>query len=245
MPTPIEPSAQEVQEHEVTHLPDNSWCAQCVRGKGKSPAHRAMDAEQLHSVPHVSLDYSLLGQEDEKALPIALIRDHASKSTFSHVVLCKGVEGSSCPAKQVAFSIAQLGHPKLPIKSDNEPAMLALKPGVSKLLKSVHGTDVVPEESPVESHQSNGVAEHAADELGGQVRSLNDQLQCDYKHVLPTNHLAYPWLINHAGSPFPAFKLESTGRRRTNGSKGNSISANLSSSASVCILCQSAPARRA
>ena len=98
-----------------------------MRGKGKSMAHRNMDAELSHSVPRISMDYSFLGQEEEKTMPVALVRDHATKSTFSHVVPCKGVEGSDYPAKQVAFSIAQLGRPKLILKSDNEPAMLALK----------------------------------------------------------------------------------------------------------------------
>jgi hypothetical protein len=111
-----------------------------------------MDAELSHSVPHISMDYSFLGQEGEKTMLVALVRDHASKSTFSHVVPCKGVEGSDYPAKQVAFSISQLGRPKLILKSDNELAMLALRAEVIKTLRSVHGTEAIPEVSPVEAH---------------------------------------------------------------------------------------------
>ena len=66
-------------------------------------AHRNMEAEASHAVPHVSMDYSCLGQEDETTMPVALVRDHASKTTFSHAVLCKGVTDSDYPAKQVAF----------------------------------------------------------------------------------------------------------------------------------------------
>ena len=106
-------------------------------------AHRAMDAEQSHSVPHVSIDYSFLGQDDQKVMPVALVRDHASKTTFSHVVPFKGVEGSAYPARQAAFSISQLGHKKLVFKSDNEPAMLALKAGATKLLRSTYGIEVI------------------------------------------------------------------------------------------------------
>ena len=116
LPTPAEPSAQEVREHELTHLPYRAWCPHCVRGKGKSMAHRAMDAEQSHSVPHVSNDYSFLGQDDQKVMPVALVRDHASKTTFSHVVPHKGSEAGAYPARQVAFSISQLGHKKLVFK---------------------------------------------------------------------------------------------------------------------------------
>ena len=34
------PSRQEVQEHELTHILYRSWCAHCVRGAGRSDAHR-------------------------------------------------------------------------------------------------------------------------------------------------------------------------------------------------------------
>ena len=34
------PSRQEVQEHELTHIPYRSWCAHCVRGAGRSDEHR-------------------------------------------------------------------------------------------------------------------------------------------------------------------------------------------------------------
>ena len=95
LPTPSTPSAQEVREHELTHLPYRAWCPHCVRGRGKSMDHRVLDAETSHSVPHVSMDYSFLGQDDQKSMPVALIRDHASRTTFSHVVPCKGVEGST------------------------------------------------------------------------------------------------------------------------------------------------------
>ena len=177
LPTPVEPSSEEIAAHMLTHLPYRSWCPHCVRGKGKSMAHRSMEAEASHAVPHVSMDYSFLGQEDEKTLPVALVRDHASKTTFSHVVPCKGVAESDHPAKQVAFSIASLGRPKIIFKTDNEPAMLALRAEVIKILSSAHGTEAIPEGPPVEAHQSIGVVEHAAGELAGQVRALNDQIQ--------------------------------------------------------------------
>ena len=145
-------------------------------------------------------------------VPVALVRDHASKTTFSHVVPSKGVEGSAYPARQVAFSISQLGHKKLVFKSDNEPAMLALKAGATKLLRSTYGIDVICEEPSVESHQSNGVIEHAAGELAGQVRTLNDQLQRDLSVTLPTNHPIYAWLVNYAGFLISRFQIGVDGK---------------------------------
>ena len=34
------PNRQEVQEHELTHIFHRSWCVHCVRGAGRSDAHR-------------------------------------------------------------------------------------------------------------------------------------------------------------------------------------------------------------
>ncbi len=77
-----------------------------------------MDAERSHSVPHTSIDYVFLGQEDEKTLPIVLIRDHPHKITYSHCVPCKGAVGSPHPAPQEAHSIKQLGYAKVVLKGD-------------------------------------------------------------------------------------------------------------------------------
>ena len=40
LPQPKLPSQQEDQEHELTHIPYHSWCVHCVRGAGRSDAHR-------------------------------------------------------------------------------------------------------------------------------------------------------------------------------------------------------------
>ena len=37
---PKQPSAEEVENHMVTHLPFRDWCPHCVRGKSGSKPHR-------------------------------------------------------------------------------------------------------------------------------------------------------------------------------------------------------------
>ena len=48
------PSAEEVAEHELNHLPYRSWCSHCVRGKGKTLDHRRSDRKRV--LPEVHLD---------------------------------------------------------------------------------------------------------------------------------------------------------------------------------------------
>ncbi len=199
LPTPSQPTKQEIEEHNITHLPYRSWCKHCVRGRGKSHAHHQLDAESSHVVPHVSFDYVFLGQDDEKTLPIILVRDHSTRTTYSHAVPCKGTSSSKYPEKQVAHSIKQLGYSKIIFKSDNEPAILELRRAVCKILRHDHGMTVIEEESPVEDHQANGVVESANNQFGGMARTLNDHLIASYGWTPPTQHPIYAWLINHAG----------------------------------------------
>ena len=104
--TPVEPTPQEREEHNLAgHAFFRSWCRHCVRGKGKSLAHKQLDADKAHTVPHISFDYVFLGQEDEEAFPIVLICDHPTRITYSHAVPCKSTAGSPYLAKQMAHKV--------------------------------------------------------------------------------------------------------------------------------------------
>ena len=48
---PREPSKEEREEHEKTHLPFRNWCQHCVRGRGKEEACR--DAKRDQEVTEV------------------------------------------------------------------------------------------------------------------------------------------------------------------------------------------------
>ena len=45
MNSPGKPSAAEVEEHCLTHLPFRNWCRHCVRGRGKEASHQAGQGE--------------------------------------------------------------------------------------------------------------------------------------------------------------------------------------------------------
>ena len=58
------PSRQEVQEHELTHIPYRSWCVHCVRGAGRSDAHRRRarqeEEEREQHMTTWSIDYAFM-----------------------------------------------------------------------------------------------------------------------------------------------------------------------------------------
>ena len=54
------PSAEEVSEHSLTHLPYRAWCPYCVRGKGKSMQHRQLKDDQ--GIREIHVDNCFMGQ---------------------------------------------------------------------------------------------------------------------------------------------------------------------------------------
>ena len=48
---PREPSKEEKEEHETTHIPFQSWCRNCVKGRGKEEACR--DVKRGHELAEV------------------------------------------------------------------------------------------------------------------------------------------------------------------------------------------------
>eukprot|EP00972_Heterocapsa_arctica_P058162 8581118-Heterocapsa_arctica.AAC.1 len=56
------------------------------------------------------------------------------------------------------------------------------------------------EESAVGSHESNGVVERAAQEVGGQVRTIKCATEQAYNIVLDSKSPIIPWLVIFSGS---------------------------------------------
>ena len=83
---PKEPSKEEREEHEKTHLPYRSWCRHCVRGRGKHRAHR--DGAQEVAMNEIHLDYGFLGKEDEakKTIPILVAKERTTKMMMAATV---------------------------------------------------------------------------------------------------------------------------------------------------------------
>ena len=107
VPAPVLPSKEEVEAHNVSHLPFRSWCSACVRGQGLSLDRHKVDAKtkEAEKMPTVSVDYGFFGQPEDKAhdtLPVLTVRDRKSKGIWSHQcrkkrcgtpVSCKGSDG--------------------------------------------------------------------------------------------------------------------------------------------------------
>ncbi len=63
IPNPLQPSQEEIDEHELTHLPFRSWCRHCVRGKGRVADHTSKVRED--GTPELHLDYCFMKSEGD------------------------------------------------------------------------------------------------------------------------------------------------------------------------------------
>ena len=170
--TPYQPSQEEIDRHMLTHVPYRNWCPHCVRGKAKGGAHRKAHSSE-NEIPTISLDYMFMHEsqmaEEERGMPILVTKDAASKKgtgmVSARVLPAKGVNRYA--VSNLASEIAKLGHNEMVLKSDGEPAIIALKQAV----KMERSERIVLEESPVKESRSNGVIENAIQQVQGQIRA--------------------------------------------------------------------------
>ena len=131
LPVPVLPSAEEVDDHNVCHLPHRTWCRHCIAGRGKADRH-VSDGQDDHRIPTLHSDYAFMGEKseteimDERNLPIIVTKDGGTKWVDAHVVQSKGIQ-HQYSVKALARDLEAAGYANFLYKSDNEPALIALK----------------------------------------------------------------------------------------------------------------------
>ena len=144
----------------------------------------------------ISIDYMYMSDKqdvlEEKGMPTLVCKDDCSGMMVAKVVPSKGIQVYAI-SSLVKF-IKCLGYKKVICKSDNEPAILALKEAARKELD----VQVVMEESAVGDHQGNGKAESAIRQVQGQFRAMKDALETRYGRRIEGDHRRIPWLMMHA-----------------------------------------------
>ena len=80
---PREPSKEEREEHDKSHLPYRSWCRHCVRGRGKQMPH--YEGAQETSMSEVHMDFGFLGREADatRTISVLVAKERTSKMIMS------------------------------------------------------------------------------------------------------------------------------------------------------------------
>ena len=201
--SPVRPSAEAVEEHYATHFPYRNWCAVCVKAKGVEDAHRrAKRYEQKEfdgELKIVGIDYNSI---DEKAMSTSeelcklktmVIKDEATGVVFQHVAPKKG-PSDEWLMKRVCRDIEELGHSDMILKTDGEPAIVAVQAEVQSRRKA----RTVPRNPPAYDPKSNGPIEKAVRDTAEHSRALKLGLEERLKGHVPIGAGIVEWILEHA-----------------------------------------------
>ena len=125
-------------------------------------------------------------------------------------------------AKRVLAFMREFGCEVEPVtvKTDNEPAILAVVDEIGKLRAAKGGRGMAVEHSPVGSSKSNGVVERAVQAVQGMVRTLRSDIEDKWGIKLETNHVAWCWLAEYAGWLLTRAEVGHDGRTAWERSRG-------------------------
>jgi hypothetical protein len=221
--TPDTPTAEEIDRHNISHLPYRGWCRHCVLGRGKNTAHSQLEAEKQHVFPTIMHDYGFLGKEARAHMPMLVSKSSRTLRIDADIVPSKGGE-SEYSIEVMSNAIRNMGHSKFVHKSDQErcPKNL-MKSTVQHLGTAV---EAVPEDSPVGEHQSNGAMENGVMQIEGLVRSHRDALEVSQGVTVTNESPLVPWLVKWAAFVYNRFSRDVNGKcpmrkRRVNLSVGS------------------------
>ena len=209
LPDPGQPTQKQLEDHRIDHLPYRSWCPWCVAARATGEQHRKRLEEKRIST--FSMDYLFLTKSrvvdresllegEEVELKVLVAKDSKTKTVFAHAVPCKGSDDDGYAIARVTEDIAWLGHQRLILKADNEPAILKLlKDSLKTARVEVEDLEQVMDEQAVKyDSKSNGDAENAVKQVTKQLRTLKLCLEQRISKKIPTAHPVMTWLVEHA-----------------------------------------------
>ena len=112
--------------------------------------------------------------------------------------------------------IWELGHVRLIIQSDGEPAILALVAAVrDKVIADGKAEQITCQTSPKGSHESNGTAERTVQQVRGMARVYLEHVREKTGSEFPPKSPWWAWALRHAGVGLQQISCESGHARNT------------------------------
>ena len=174
------PTQEEVDLHRISRLPYRCWCPERVEAFARKWGHRKQETSR--SIPLVSCDYlyitknglcareKLSEEEREASATVLVMYCSSSHKPFANGVPRKGADAEGCVVECMRQNVVWLGHSRVTIRSDNDPALVQVVERAIAALK-MSGVEHVVEEGLVPyDHQTNGAAESAVRLVKGYVQ---------------------------------------------------------------------------
>ena len=137
--------------------------------------------------------------EGTEGAKILVARELVSKATFAHVVQHKGLGDDGFAAECLVKDVEWLGFTRIMLRSDNEPAIVALLKAALKTIRvNIEHVEQIGEEHPPERDpQANGAIENAVGSVKGLMRTQPLALESRLGHKVPPEHPIMAWLAQH------------------------------------------------
>ncbi|CAE7277504.1 GIP [Symbiodinium sp. CCMP2592] len=199
-----EPTAEQKRRHELSHVPYADWCPHCVKFRAKADKHVSSKPE-LRDDSVCSFDFAYTGRSSPAEF------EGASKDKLVCLVIKDSHTGAMhavpTPAKggPVAFKylVAEVcrflnycGHESVTIRSDGEPACLALQQGI-KAFRTKMGLRTHLEQTEPGDHQSNP-SEQAIDSIRQLAGCILDQFEERAQTTVGAMHPLHGYAWRHA-----------------------------------------------
>ena len=185
---PTEPTPQQREIHNLTHLPYRTWCEICVKAKGKErPSKKSSDRQ-----PAVQVDYCFVttGAGCPTVTVLTAVDIQTGYASFV-VTPAKGREKYSIA--ELKRFIFEIGRTYGIVQYDPEPSVKAL---VTETFEGIGGMSM--RATPRDWKQAHGFVGKAQQNFYGQVRAVRLQLQERYSADLTAQSAVYPWIVKHA-----------------------------------------------
>ena len=213
------PSKEEVEEHNLTHLPYRSWCRHCVRGRGKGLPHKRSTEEPVMHEFH--FDWAFPGDEgEEETLKVLVGRMRGEKMTMSSVHPTKTT--GEFIAKRVLAFIRECGCEMVDItvKTDQEPVIMTMVENLARERAKKGAMRMVIEHAPKYQSQSNGVVERAVQSVVAQMRVIRSSLEERMKVKIGSKHAVWAWVAEYASYLLNRFEVGKDGKTAYERCKG-------------------------
>ena len=219
---PTAPTAIDREEHTASgHAVFRTWCRECCIGRGRMHPHRAGGRET--TIPAIAIDSGYVNERDDLlqeavGAPILVSKCNRDRLIGAAIVPTKGADEYAIAEfkNDVICSLTEVL-----IRSDNEPAILALKESTVTALKLV-GVNVKMEVSALCDSQSNGLAESAVKDVKDAVRTNLACLVRRCGQEFPGGHTVLTWLMKYSVAMVNSAEEAQMARRPTSCARGAS-----------------------
>eukprot|EP00971_Amphidinium_carterae_P106851 2116603-Amphidinium_carterae.1 len=185
-------------------------------------SHHKIAGEETEDYAAISIDYGFLNESasETESIPILCVKDSMHRWVAGHIVPKKGVDEFA--VEVLTNELVQSGHARIHLRSDQEPAILALKEAAAARAR-LKGIEVVMEEPALHDSRGNGAAESAVKEIKDQTRTLLASTASKYGMELKGDHFLVPWLVRYAGQVINRCRRGADGKTAYELRKGRSF----------------------